>query len=145
MNVAIKTARAREGLQLLHAGFLQAAAMAMRAGVQATEQSAKGTALWKDKSGGTRGSIRGEVFGASRGLVSAGGASGFLENGTRPHAIFGHPMLRFEINGQIFFRRMVRHPGTKGTHFMSEARDRGEQALSYGAEYYVGEAIRRVH
>ena len=131
------------GLELLEAGIIQAIGLTMRSGIQAAEASAKGTTLWKDKSGGTRGSIRGELQGFASGFVIAGGASRFLESGTRPHVIVGKPVLRFVVNGQTLFRRMVHHPGTAERPFMTEARRIGEQAVAYGAEYFVGEAIRR--
>lgn len=127
------------GLELLAAGIVQASGLALRAGVAAAEQSAKATTRWKDKSGETRKSIVGRVESYSRGFVRAGGASVFLENGTRPHP----------INAPVFIAgvgwRFIRmHPGTAETLFMSEARSRGEQAAQYGAEYYAGEVIRRI-
>ena len=51
-------------------------------------------------------------------------------------------MLRFEINGTVFFRRMVRHPGTAERPFMQHARDRGEVVAGYATEYYLDQAIR---
>lgn len=143
--IAVDGARIREGLELLQAGFIQAAALAMRAGVAAAEASAKGTTLWKDRSHETRDSIRGSVQGAARGFLTAGGASRLLENGTRPHIIRGKPVLRFVVNGQVLFRRFVKHPGTAERPFLAEARRVGEQALEYGAEFFVGEAIARTH
>jgi hypothetical protein len=131
------------GLELLEAGIIQAIGLTLRSGIEATETSAKATTLWKDKSGGTRGSIRGEFQGFSSGFVTAGGASRFLESGTQPHTIVGKPVLRFVVNGEVLFRRMVHHPGTAERPFMTEARRVGEQAVAYGAEYFVGEAIRR--
>ena len=131
------------GLELLEAGIVQASGLALRAGIKAAEESAKGTRLFKDKSGKTRESIRGVVESYRAGFVEAGGMSRLLESGTRPHLIYGKPMLRFEINGAVFYRRMVRHPGTAERPFMREARERGEIALAYGAEYFVGEAIAR--
>ena len=141
---AVESEAAREGLRLLQAGIHQAATLALRGAVKAAEDSAKGTTLWKDKSGATRASVRGEVVGET-GIVSTAGAAKFLENGTAAHQIVARNarMLHFFVNGQEFFRRMVQHPGTKERPFMRQARERGEIALEYGAEYYVNYAIAR--
>lgn len=146
MTVAIVEARGTlEGLELLHAGIVQASALAMRSAIEATEKSAKATTLWKDQSGETRGAIRGEVVGPYGGTVTAGGASRFLEAGTQPHIIRGNPILRFVVAGQVLYRHMVRHPGTEPRPFLEEARRVGEQTLAYGMEYFVNEAVKRAH
>lgn len=133
-----------EGLELLEAGVVQAISLTMRAVVADAEKAARGTALWKDRSGETRGSIAGEWRGLSAGgFVRAGGASRFLEGGTRAHVIHGKPVLRFVVNGQVLFRRMVHHPGTKPRPFMAEARNVGELSAAFHAQYFVGEAVRR--
>lgn len=145
MNVSIRGREAAEGLEVLAAGFVQAVNLAGRAAVADTTKAARGTTHWKDRSGETRASIVGEWRGVSQGgFVRAGGASLFLENGTRAHEIVAHGRaLRFVVNGQVFFRKMVRHPGTRGTHFMGEAREIGEAALHFYAERFVGAAIQR--
>jgi len=135
-------ARFRSGLELLQAGIHQAAVLTLRSAVTAATDSAKGTKLFKDGSGVTRGSIHGEVFGL-RGFVTAGGATRFLEYGTRPHIIEAHgSALRFVVNGTVLFRKSVKHPGTKPRPFMAEARERGMIAAEYGAEVFVSAAIR---
>lgn len=47
----------------------------------------------------------------------------FLEEGTRPHKIRARraKALRFEIGGRVVYARVVNHPGTKATHFLSNA------------------------
>ena len=46
----------------------------------------------------------------------------YVEYGTRPHII--RPVrahaLRFEVNGEVVFTRLVRHPGTKPQRFVRE-------------------------
>lgn len=143
MSVSVDTKAARAGLAMLHAGILQAAGLALQAGIKAAEGSAKSTHRWKDKTGGTRASIRGERTSYDRGFVMAGGAARLLESGTRAHIIQGRPTLRFVVNGQVVFARMVHHPGTAARPFMAEARMVGEQAIDYAAEYFVNEAIQR--
>jgi hypothetical protein len=143
MKISVDGSKTLAGLELLEAGFIQAVGLTLRAGIDAAEKSAKETTLFKDKSGDTRASIKGVLEGFSRGFVSAGGAAKFLDGGTRAHVIHGNPTLRFVVNGQVFFRSFVHHPGTAERPFMREARRVGEQAMDYGAAYFVGEAIRR--
>jgi hypothetical protein len=132
------------GLELLAAAIVQAAGFAMRDAVKATEASEKATTLFRDRSGTTRGSIRGEVVGYQSGFVSAGGSARLLDSGTRAHIIRGNPFLAFQINGSTVIRRMVHHPGTAPRPFVRVARAVGEQVLDYAASFYIGEAIRRV-
>lgn len=144
--IEVDAERTLAGLANLEAGIMQAIGLTMRSAIEATEQSAKSTTRFKDKSGETRRSIRGQYRGVAQGgFVQAGGASKFLENGTRPHAIMarGGGLLRFVVNGETIYRRMVRHPGTAERPFMHEARAIGEKAVEYGAEYFISEAIRR--
>lgn len=128
-------------LEQTERAVIAAAGHALEAGVEASTRAAKGTVLWRDKSGETRGSVRGEAQ-ATRGFVRAGGAAKFLENGTRAHEIHGRPFLRFVVNGQVLFRRMVNHPGTRPRPFMFEARNIGETAAHFAAERLVNLALR---
>lgn len=55
-----------------------------------------------------------------------GGARSYVmphHDGTPPHIIRARnaKTLRFEWRGQIVFRRQVRHPGTRGTRFLTRA------------------------
>jgi hypothetical protein len=47
----------------------------------------------------------------------------FEEQGTRPHIIRARrrKALRFMQGGQVRFARAVRHPGTRGSHFLTRA------------------------
>lgn len=142
--IAAETEAARIGLGELQAALHQAAALALRSAVEAAEKDAKGTTLFRDRSGDTRASIHGTVTGA-RGEVSAHGVAKLLENGTVAHQIVARraAALHFFVNGREFFRRMVQHPGTSERPFMAHARTLGEQALEYGMDYFVGFAIER--
>jgi hypothetical protein len=115
----------------------------MRDAIRVTEESGKQSGLFQDRTGTTRASIRGELQTTRSGFVSFGGASRFLDGGTRAHVIVGKPILRFVVNGETMFRRMVHHPGTAERPFVRQARERGAQALAYAAEFFVAEAIRR--
>lgn len=133
-------------LGLLQAGIAQAAGLTLRAAMEVAEKSAQGTALWKDRSGETRKSIHAERTSGLTGFVEARGASPFLENGTAPHMIVARnaSVLRFVVNGETVFRRMVRHPGTQARPFMSIAALEAQKAANYAAEVYVDFAMRRV-
>jgi hypothetical protein len=64
--------------------------------------------------------------------VVAGGKgikyTGYEHDGTAPHIIRARrrKYLRFMVNGQVVFRKQVKHPGTTGTLFL-------EMALPYAA------------
>jgi hypothetical protein len=137
--------RFAEGLERLASAFVRAAEMALREGVKAAEASAKATSLFQDQSGGTRGSIRGVVETPTSGFVEAGGASRFLQDGTRAHRIplSGNATLRFVVAGQVIFRAWVQHKGTKPRPFMTEARDAGERAIAVALPLLVGDVIRQ--
>ena len=132
------------GLKRLRAGIAHAAELTLKTAVEATEQHAKSTTLWKDVTGGTRASIKATIA-PQRGQVIARGVSILLENGTRAHTITARNarMLRFYQNGQVVYRYSVHHPGTKATHFMREARDHGIMAAEFASEFYFHEAIAR--
>lgn len=140
----VKTQAARDSLRSLAAGIHQANTLALRAAVQATETAARGTTLFKDKTGETRGSIHGEVLG-TKGFVEARGAARWLEDGTTPHLIEARNAgaLRFVVNGVTLYRRSVHHPGTRPRPFMQAAARIGAQALEYGVDYFFNYAIAR--
>lgn len=55
-----------------------------------------------------------------------GGARSYVmphHDGTPPHVITARraKALRFEVSGTVIFRRQVRHPGTRGTRFLTRA------------------------
>lgn len=74
--------------------------------------------------------IKTRVGGNARGIyvdVRAGGKgikyTGYEHDGTKPHIIRARrkKALRFMINGQVVFRKQVKHPGTTGTLFLTMA------------------------
>lgn len=128
----------------LQASIRNAASQALRETVKAAETSARTTTRFKDKTGGTRQSIKGATF-MMNGSVTAGGAARFLENGTSPHIISAKRgrMLAFQINGSWVHRKRVRHPGTRPRPFMADAQEVGRKALEYGLDYFISFAIRK--
>lgn len=116
----------------------------MRSSMEAAEKSEKGTDLFRDVTGGTRNSIHIETYGL-KGAVIAGGASVFLENGTKAHEIRARnaSVLRFYVNGQAVFRRSVRHPGTAPRPFVAQARQRAIIAAEFAGEVFADYAIRK--
>lgn len=59
--------------------------------------------------------------------VVAGGKginyTGYEHDGTPPHVIRARrkKALRFQVGGQVVFRKQVQHPGTTGTFFLARA------------------------
>lgn len=141
-TVTVHGEATRRGLRNLAAGIVQAAELTLRAAEDAAVASAKATTRFKDQTGGTRASIR-RVRTGLTGFVEARGAARFLEGGTRPHVIHGNPVLRFTVNGQVLYRRWVRHPGTAPRPFMEEAARVAFQTAEFAGEYYVNYAIQR--
>lgn len=110
--------------------------------------TAGATRDFKDHTGQARASLRHGVRNPFNHYVQAGGNAApwvlFLEAGTRAHDIrpkkFGTvsssrstrahgqmaPLLRFQIAGRWFSKRVVKHPGTHATHFMQKAREAAE-------------------
>lgn len=134
-------------MQTMQGALYGAFASTIASAIKAAEESAKGTRLFKDRSGssGTRSTIGSSRFGLN-GEVHVGGAGRFLENGTKPHDIRAKSggMLRFVVNGSVRFARVVHHPGTAERPFMSQARDAGLQAAEYGAVYFIDAVTSRI-
>lgn len=144
MTAYVDSKAAREALSELGAGIQQAASLALKAAVKASEESVRGTSLYRDRTGATRASLTSAVSGLT-GSVSSGKSTRFLEFGTRPHVIEarGGGMLRFVMSGQVMFRRRVQHPGTSPRPFMQVAQAIGWQAADYAGEFYADFAIHR--
>lgn len=132
-------------LRDLGAAIHNNAAQALRAAVNAAEDDAKGTALYKDRTGALRANTVGTVdASALKGELRASTKyARYVESGTPPHVIQGRNggMLRFVIAGRVVFRRSVKHPGTAERPFMRHAQDVGDKTLDYGAEYFTDHAI----
>ena len=121
-----------------------AAAQTMIAAVRDAEDSARNTTTWNDRRAldGTRRTIKGtpSVDGFSfRGELSAGGASRFLEWGTKAHGPVTASHLVFRIGGTLIFTKWVK--GIEPRKFMAEARRVGEQTMTYSVDYFFNKAI----
>jgi hypothetical protein len=133
--IEITTRAFADGLQLLEAAIVQASGLAMREAVRATADTAKATRLGQHRK--RPNPIESIYQGPRSALVIA--------HGIQPYTITARnaKVLRFEVNGQVLYRRMVRNPGLKPEPYVRGAIERGQQVLAYGMEYYLNEAIRR--
>jgi hypothetical protein len=72
-----------------------------------------------------RSSIRRDPGGDFRGVISLRHpAAIYVTGGTRPHIIRPRKkggVLRFMVDGQVVYARVVHHPGTKPNNFLIEA------------------------
>ena len=50
-------------------------------------------------------------------IDTTSGYGRYVNDGVGPRIIRGNPFLRFEIGGEVFFRRQVFNPGFPGRHF----------------------------
>lgn len=82
------------------------------------------------KTGKLRDSIIPRGVGMSRGLWGVGYGV-YVRDGTRPHVITpkNAKMLRFVVNGQVVYARMVHHPGTKPNRFDERTVEKATPAL----------------
>ena len=146
MSVAVSHGRLFDQLRDLGAGIHNNVAQAIKVATDAAYQDAKGTTLFKDRTGDLRGSIAESTDGLT-GKVWRGRKRyfGFVANGTAPHVIEGRNggMLRFVVNGSVIFRRRVNHPGTAPRPFMQHAHDIGARTLDAVGERFVNAAVRR--
>lgn len=146
MSATATHGRLFEQLRDLGAGIHNNIAQAIHVATDATYQDAKGTTLFKDRTGLLRDSI-GESADGLTGKVWRGRKAyfGFVANGTPPHVIEARAggTLRFVMNGQVMFRKRVNHPGTAPRPFMQHAYDRGAFVLAMVAPQFVDTAIRR--
>lgn len=132
--IAIDTAAAQADLARLQAQLDEAMQRGLARTAQFALQKASSSRAFKDHTGYLRGSIRHGVRSRYAHFVVAGGRhasyASFVEEGTRAHVIRARKAsaLRFVQNGQVRFAQSVKHPGTKPTHFMQDARDASEQA-----------------
>jgi hypothetical protein len=142
-DVAVNGSRTIQALRHLAERLSVAADVALRETAYAVEHEATATRAWQDKTGKTRASIKARfIEGRHRAMVYAGGASHFLEGGTRAHPITGNPTLRFVVGGgTVVFRHT--HPGTKATRFMQRARDHGERFAELAFALHIGATIGR--
>lgn len=75
------------------------------------------------KTGKLKNSIQKFVEPMSATIQTSSGYGLYVDEDTSPHVIQGNPILRFEVDGEIIFRRKINHPGTKGQHFRRKTLD----------------------
>ena len=148
MSVTFDLREFEQAFDLLRAGLRNGAHQALVSAVKAAHESARTTDLFKDgPDARLRRSIVMTIPEPLEGQIKAGGAGApyarFVESGTQPHDIRPKraTTLRFTVAGQVFFRRLVHHPGTAERPFMARATAVGEQTLEYGLEYFSEKPI----
>lgn len=103
------------------------------------------TRTFKDRTGKLRGSIKAKLGSGYTSFVEATAKyAGFVEYGTKPHTIAARNggFLAFQVAGSTVFRRSVKHPGTRATNFMRDARSAEIPAFITTASGFVGDQIR---
>ena len=142
VDFVIDTTGARQALAELETAIDQAARIALSAAVKATEASVVGTGLYQNKTGETRASVK-TGFEGYEGFVESGGATIFLENGTKDHGPKNAKFLRFksEKTGGWVFCRWVR--GIQPRPFMRVAQAEGQEVANEAGQHYADEAIKR--
>ena len=131
MKAVFAPYKARVALKELGGAIRMAASIAIQQAGEIARAKAQSTVQYKDRTGKTRASVVFLKQGFHHGLLRSGGASHFLEEGTKPHVIRpkGSGMLHFQIAGVWISTRHVNHPGTRARPFVRAARDFGEVAL----------------
>ena len=117
------TAAARERLAKMRVAIQSAMWQSVAVGAKAAESAIIGTKTYQNKTGETRASVKVVISGFGA-MITAGGKTRFLTNGTAPHRIMpvNGKFLKFKMNGADVFSRGVMHPGTKALGFMEAAR-----------------------
>jgi hypothetical protein len=148
MSVRIDMRDFEHGWAQLLADLRNGAHQALVAAIKAAHDNARTTNLFKDgPDAKLRNSIVMGIDTPMRGHVSAGGRRApyaqYVENGTPPHDIKpkGGKTLRFEVAGEVLFRKVVHHPGTAERPFMARAQAVGAQTLDYGLEIMLERPI----
>ena len=84
------------------------------------------------RTGRLRGSIRKKVGRLEAEIGPSAPYAIYIEYGTRPHII--RPVraraLRFEVDGEVVFTRLIRHPGTKPQRFIRETAEELQNQIS---------------
>lgn len=99
-----------------------------RAGFQAQRGLLRKTVRWRPTPEGAE--------------VRASGPAGFLEFGTKPHAIKANSgVLRLAIGDRLLFRREIQHPGNRAMPFFFAD---GETRAAHGQTAALGVLARRI-
>jgi hypothetical protein len=120
----------RRAFQAVPHHLEQTLTVAVRMAGEDAATKAKQTDKFRDRTGSLRNSIKpvGPVGSFGSGdlavTLSAGAAhASFVEEGTPPHVIRPkhRKALRWPVAGGFLFAKVVRHPGTRATHFLADA------------------------
>ncbi len=146
-------------LNRAHDNLQASARQALGQSVLLALQHARATPRFKDHTHGLRNSLtRGQKGPWVQFIKASAKHALFVEEDTKAHEIRPKrtgtvssrrgagkrmaPVLRFQIAGRWFSKAVVKHPGTKGTHFMRDASEVGERALVAMLERAAATAFR---
>lgn len=88
-----------------------------------------------ERTGTLRRSVRRDVSETRAEIYTTAGYGKYVDQGTPPHVIRAKSgFLRFEIGGQVFFRKQVFHPGYAGRFFVHRTLAKVHQSLVALAE-----------
>lgn len=119
----VKLDNAKKGVQTGLRSGINAAIISLESSIKKDYLSGQ---LANAITGNLRRSVFSRMVDDRNGLVGVGAEAPyaiFVNDGTRPHIIEARnaKALRFEMGGNVLYRRMVNHPGTKPTLFMETA------------------------
>jgi len=148
MTIAVKVDGVKRALNELLVGLMKAQNDSIDDALKAAEAGAKSavSSMTKTRTGALlRGFTTRRQNNFSGYLSNGVGHAIFIEKGTAPHTIRARnaQFLRFEIGGTVYFRRSVRHPGTKARPFTPLAMASGQMALRDGLRGRVDDLTAR--
>jgi hypothetical protein len=148
MQIQVFTTQTIQSLHYFARDISEAANKAVKAAVDAGVQDAKATKLFDDgvkpRRLFTRDSIRGVNISPQNMMIVAGGATNWLNWGTRDNRVEISPPV-----GTLFsptpVANMFKETGRRGINprfFMNIARDMAQKTLEYGIEHYINAVIK---
>lgn len=148
IEIRLQTAEFRRWLLNAQEEMVLGGRTALQQAISVAYRHALASPLFKDKTGDLRASIvRFQSGPDSGGIAATSKHALFVEVDTKAHEIRPRrvgivssrrgpgaagrlpTMLRFQVNGRWVSKDLVKHPGTKGTHFMRMAGEAGEAYL----------------
>lgn len=161
IEIRLRTDDFRRWLLSAQDEMIRGARTELQRAISVAYRHALASPLFKDRTHTLRQSIVRFQSGPDRGGIAATAKHAlFVEVDTKPHEIRPRrvgmvssrrspgragnlpTLLRFQINGRWVSKDLVKHPGTKGTHFMRLAGEAGEAYLHDALERVILRAFR---